>query len=516
MHNKIALKLTLYFAAVLLVFALVVGGSFAHFFREHTLDMKRTELMQRAVRIAEVLSENARWLEQRGGIANTRFIGYINNITMEDVWVVNSERELNLPQRMPHHMGMGMGMHRRMMHQAQQPELPPQENLPPRREITFAQLPEVTRNCVEQAFTGTVSVSEDFNPVREEIMLCAAAPVYDENGIIRAVVLLHYPVQGLQSATWEGVKILLLSCAIALLLVSFLSVLFSWKFTKPLNRMKEVAQKMAEHDYTERCNIKQNDEIGALAATLDELANRLLDADEAGRKLEKLRRSFIANISHELRTPVTVIRGSLEALNDKVVTDKEEVEQYYRQMLNESLFLQRLINDLLDLSRLQNMDFPIEKEIINLCSVVHDAARASKQLGQKKNVQVEVSMDKNVYAINGDYGRLRQMLMIFLDNSIKFSPEGGSVKLRLLGDRLTVTDNGIGVKPEDLPYVFERFYKTRGESNKNGSGLGLAIAREIALRHDIKVSMESVPGEETTVIMVLPPERKDAEDELRM
>ena len=273
---------------------------------------------------------------------------------------------------------------------------------------------------------------------------------------------------------------------------------------------------MAEHDYTERCNIKQNDEIGALAATLDELGSRLLDADEAGRKLEKLRRSFIANISHELRTPVTVIRGSLEALNDKVVTEKEEVEQYYRQMLKESLFLQRLINDLLDLSRLQNTDFPIEKENINLCDVVQDAARASKQLGQKKGVHVDVKLDRNVYLMEGDYGRLRQMLMIFLDNSIKFSHEGGTVELRLLGDRLTVTDHGSGVKQEDLPYVFERFYKTRGEANKNGSGLGLAIAREIALRHNIKVSMESVPDEETAVIMILPPAGEDAENELRM
>ena len=402
MHNKIALKLTLYFAAVLLVFALVVGGSFAHFFRAHTIEMKQTELEQRAVRIAEVLSENARWLESRGGIANTRFIGYINNITMEDVWVVDSARELKLPQRMNHHMG-----HRRRMLQSQMTELPPQPE-PPRRSISFNELPETTKSCVENAFGGKVSVAEDFNPVREEIMLCAAAPVYDENGSISAVVLLHYPVQGLQSATWEGVKILLLSCAIALLLVSFLSVLFSWKFTKPLNRMKAVAQKMSEHDYTERCNIKQKDEIGALADTLDELGNRLLDADEAGRKLEKLRRSFIANISHELRTPVTVIRGSLEALNDKVVTEKDEVEQYYKQMLKESLFLQRLINDLLDLSRLQNTDFPIEKEMINLCDVVQDAARASKQLGQKKDVHVSVKLDKNLYLLEGDYGRLRQ------------------------------------------------------------------------------------------------------------
>ena len=510
MHNKIALKLTLYFAAVLLVFALVVGGSFAHFFRAHTIEMKQTELEQRAVRIAEVLSENARWLESRGGIANTRFIGYINNITMEDVWVVDSARELKLPQRMNHHMG-----HRRRMLQSQMTELPPQPE-PPRRSISFNELPETTKSCVESAFGGKVSVAEDFNPVREEIMLCAAAPVYDENGSISAVVLLHYPVQGLQSATWEGVKILLLSCAIALLLVSFLSVLFSWKFTKPLNRMKAVAQKMAEHDYTERCNIKQKDEIGALADTLDELGSRLLDADEAGRKLEKLRRSFIANISHELRTPVTVIRGSLEALNDKVVTEKDEVEQYYKQMLKESLFLQRLINDLLDLSRLQNTDFPIEKEMINLCDVVQDAARASKQLGQKKDVHISVKLDKNLYLLEGDYGRLRQMLMIFLDNSIKFSQPGGEVELCLRGDRLTVTDHGRGVKQEDLPYVFERFYKTRGEANKNGSGLGLAIAREIALRHDIKVSMESVPDDETTVIMVLPPERKDAENEVRM
>ena len=121
MHNKIALKLTLYFAAVLLVFAVVVGGSFAHFFREHTVDIKSTELKQRAVRIAEVLSENAGWLEKRGGIANTRFISYINNITMEDVWDVNSDRELKLPQRMNHHMGM----HRRMMHADTQAQVPP-------------------------------------------------------------------------------------------------------------------------------------------------------------------------------------------------------------------------------------------------------------------------------------------------------------------------------------------------------------------------------------------------------
>lgn len=138
---------------------------------------------------------------------------------------------------------------------------------------------------------------------------------------------------------------------------------FSWKFTKPLNKMRLVAEKMSEHDYTERCNIDQKDEIGQLAQTLDGLGERLLEADQASKKLEQLRRDFIANISHELRTPVTVIRGSLEALCDRIVTEPQEVEDYHRQMLAETLFLQRLINDLLDLSRLQNTDFRSKRNL---------------------------------------------------------------------------------------------------------------------------------------------------------
>ena len=103
-------------------------------------------------------------------------------------------------------------------------------------------------------------------------------------------------------------------------------------------------------------------------------------------------------------------------------------------MYKESLFLQRLINDLLDLSRLQNTDFPIEKSPLNLVDVIHDAVRSGRQLGADKKLQITCSADKDIYMLNGDYGRLRQMLMIFLHNSIKFSPEGSEIKLELVGN----------------------------------------------------------------------------------
>ena len=171
-------------------------------------------------------------------------------------------------------------------------------------------------------------------------MLTVGRPIYDSKGQVKAVLLLHSPVAGLQDAIWSGLRILLISLLVAMALGMLLSVVLSWRFTGTIEKMKKIAERLAERDYSARTNIKQNDEIGELARTLDILAERLELADAESQKLEKLRREFIANISHELRTPVTVIRGSLEALRDGVVTEKADVEEFHEQMYKESLFLQ--------------------------------------------------------------------------------------------------------------------------------------------------------------------------------
>jgi signal transduction histidine kinase len=170
--------------------------------------------------------------------------------------------------------------------------------------------------------------------------------------------------------------------------------------------------------------------------------------------------------------------------------------------------LQRLINDLLDLSRLQNMDFPIEKEPLNLCDVVQDAVRSSRRLGLEKDININLSSDTDLYVLNGDYGRLRQMLLVFLHNSIKFSNEGGKVEVVLEKDKLFIKDYGCGIKAEDIPHAFDRFYKARNEKNKSGSGLGLAIAKQIALRHDMSLELESEQGVYTKITVNLPPKEK--------
>lgn len=514
MKNKIALKLTLYFSAVLVVFGLIIGGVFYQFFKEHTVDIKKQEMRVRAEKIADVLSDNMSRMEQRhgAGIANSKFITYLDNVTQEFVWVVDSERNLTVNKERMRRAYKPKSHHSSFFGIGDMPE-PPRFSGPPKTpKEAYDRMPPQVKEKVERCFQGKSFVLEEYNPMLDGIMLTVGQPVYGDNGQIKAVLLLHSPVEGLREAVWEGLRILFVSLLVAAVLGMLLAVLFSWRFTKPLNIMKNIAERLAERDYSARSNISQQDEIGELARTLDELAGRLQLADEESQKLEKLRREFIANISHELRTPVTVIRGSLEALRDGVVTEQEDVQEFHEQMYKESLFLQRLINDLLDLSRLQNTDFPIEKAPLNMVDVIHDAVRSSRQLGAEKRLQITSSVDEDCYMLNGDYGRLRQMLMVFLHNSIKFSPEGSELRLELEGNRLRIIDHGCGIKPEDVPHAFDRFYKARNEHNKSGSGLGLAIAKQIAQRHDMELELTSKVGEGTTITVVLPPKMKQEQE----
>lgn len=498
--NKIAVKLALYFAAVLLTFSLIMGGLFYQYFKQHNVEVTKKEMDLRATKIAEVISDDFEFLHSRYGdrISQSRFINTLDKAMQEIVWVVDSEHNLNLNMDVVRKFQARSGKHHERLHRF----------VPKNPRDAYEKLPKHIKENVERAFKGERFILEDYNPVLEDTMLTVGAPVYDKKGVVKAVVMLHSPVQGTKDAVWAGLRILFYSMLAALVLVSVLSIVLSWRFTKPLNIMKETAMRLADKDYKARCDIEQNDEIGELARTLDILSERLQLADEESQKLEKLRREFIANISHELRTPVTVIRGSLEALRDGVITEPDEVQEYHEQMLAESVFLQRLINDLLDLSRLQNMDFPIEKEPLNLCDVVQDAVRSSRRLGLEKNITFDLSLDTDLYVLNGDYGRLRQMLLVFLHNSIKFSNEGGKIDVALQANKLIIKDYGCGIKAEDIPHAFDRFYKARNEKNKSGSGLGLAIAKQIALRHDMTLALDSELGSYTIITVNLPPKEK--------
>ena len=325
----------------------------------------------------------------------------------------------------------------------------------------YTDLPQNAGKIIDEVYLNKTVFSDEFSSLLSELTLTVGVPIKDSTGGIVGCVLLHSPVHGVTEAWGQGVLILLVSIILALAVSYVLSLWLSKRFTDPI--------------------------------TAKEAADAL--------RLEQIRRDFVANVSHELRTPVTVLRGSLEALCEKVVTDPIKVENYHSQMLNETRFLERLVGDLLDLSRLQNMDFMIEKTQISLCDVIADVVRSAERLAEIKGVHITVSHLGTGCQMTGDYGRLRQMFMIILDNAIKFSPDNGDVELSLYDTQVTIRDTGPGVEPQHLPFLFDRFYKARTEDNKTGTGLGLAIAKQIADRHEIRLTAQN--AENSGAIFIL-------------
>ena len=526
MKHELTRRLVLYFSVTLLVFAMLIGSLFYVLFERYTAELHIEDLRQRAVSIAATMSampDYAAWQQRRaqqsagesrpepehrgsmhgmmhgnhsgnmdGGDrcryqANTinenseaatgssfaSYLRLLNDIAQSEVWIVDEK--------------------------ARTIDLYGQETA-----SAYQELPDGAEQLIETVFGNEAGVSQEFSPLLGTPSITVGAPIHDKNGQVIAALLLHRTLQDMEKAERGGFLLLAACLAAAFLLSIILSLLLARRFIRPLQRMEQTAAALAEGRYETRTGVKQQDEIGSLAASLDVLAARLAAAAQESARLDQMRRDFITSVSHELRTPITVLRGSLEALDAGLVTGEKEQQEYRQQMMATTLHMQRLVNDLLELSRLQNPDFSIEKAPMNLSDALHDAVHALRRLAEPESIRITLPEPLPPLACFGDYGRLRQLFMVILDNAVKFSPAGAAIEvtLQITGRhwRITIHDHGCGIAADELPHIFDRFRRTKAAANPNGTGLGLAIAREIAGRHAIQLHAESVPGQGTSFI----------------
>ena len=248
------------------------------------------------------------------------------------------------------------------------------------------------------------------------------------------------------------------------------------------------------------------DEIGSIAGAVG-----LFSDITQSERLEKTRRDYVSNVSHELRTPLTAMRALIEPLKEGMVTEEADRQRYYGIILREILRLSRLINDQLELSRLQSGTLAIQKSVIALDDVVYDVCDRYHGIAAEHGLELKVETDFSqcppVYA-NAD--RVEQLLIILVDNAIKYT-EQGFVSVRADWDDarvvIHVKDTGIGIEEQDLPYVFDRFYKVDKAHSGKGSGLGLSIAKELQQRmgEDIWASSEKGAGTEFSFTIHRPP-----------
>jgi two-component system OmpR family sensor kinase len=270
--------------------------------------------------------------------------------------------------------------------------------------------------------------------------------------------------------------------------------------TAPLGRLTRAAHAVAGGDLSQRVQIRSSDEISDLGAAFNTMASNL----ERG---EQIRREMTADIAHELRTPLSVIQGNLEAMLDGVYPPDAE---HIQPALDQAQLLTRLVEDLRTLALAEAGQLALSRQPTDVAGLVKRVAASFEAKAADKRVTLSVNAPPNLPQVRADGQRIAQVLTNLLGNALRYTPDGGRVDIRLQAEppfiRIGVKDTGSGISPEDLPHVFDRFYRADKSRSREGggSGLGLAIARSIVEAHGGRIWAESEIGKGTTISFTLP------------
>jgi two-component system sensor histidine kinase BaeS len=281
---------------------------------------------------------------------------------------------------------------------------------------------------------------------------------------------------------------LLIAGVAALFAALILSLFFIRGVTEPVQAMSEAAQRIAAGHYDERVPVRGSDELSQLAGRFNQMAGKL-------EEVESMRRLLIADVSHELRTPLTAIQGSMEGLMDGILPAADET---YQEIHAEARRLNRLVDDLQELSRVEAGAYELHLEVIDVAPMIQTVTKRFGPRAVSKNITLRSELAPDLPKVRGDGDRLVQVLSNLVGKALQYTPEGGRVTIsaRPVGRevQVAVQDTGVGIGTEHLAHVFDRFYrvdKSRSRQAGGGSGIGLTIARALVEAHGGRLWVES-------------------------
>lgn len=302
-----------------------------------------------------------------------------------------------------------------------------------------------------------------------------------QNGLVLGAVFMQTPAQVIEAGVSDLVLPVIGVAAAACLLAGLVLFFILRGMLQPLARLTDAARAMAAGDFAVRVpETRSPKEVQALSAAFNSMAGELSEVEDS-------RREFVANVSHELRSPITAISGYIEGMRDGVIPP-EQYDKYLTIVSDESKRLSHLIGELLALSRLERDDAALTCTDFDICDLMERVFLRRTGDLEKRGMDIDCDFDPEPCLVHADMARIDQVLVNLLDNAIKFTPDGGKISLRVRTDHglctVTVADNGVGVLPEDRNRVFERFFTAdRAHTSGKGTGLGLSICQRILEMH---------------------------------
>ena len=336
---------------------------------------------------------------------------------------------------------------------------------------------------------------------KEGRIVTIGVPWYYGDYEVVGAVLLHIPTASLKVGLGSVARQILPPALLALALGTILAFFLARSQIRPLREMSSAVQEFTKGDLTRRVDIHCGGELEELGDSINRMAGELS-------RLEDSRRSFVANVSHELRSPITCMRGYVQAMQDGVI-DAGDMPRYLQIVLDETDRLTALVNDLLDLSRLESGKFPLTLAPFDANELMRRNLVNFEPRIDAKGIAVSVELAEGPLTVLADANRINQVVSNIIDNAVKFMDgEGSRLTVRTAREgknvRFTIANNGPRIAENDLPYIFERFYKAdKAHTSGGGTGLGLSICQRIMQQHGSKIEVRS-DDSETAFEFVLP------------
>lgn len=298
------------------------------------------------------------------------------------------------------------------------------------------------------------------------------------------------------------------SIVIILLVATLVGLLFIWFITKKLNIIVMGIRQFQSGNFTSRISVKNNDELDTIALVFNEMADTIEKNIKELKETDEFRSELIGNISHDLRTPVASVQGYAETLILKHDNITPEEQLTYLEIIYSSCErLKKLVSELFELSKLQTNQIKLNREPFSIAELISDIANKYRLISQKKGVSINAFIPKDIPMVEADIILIDRVLQNLIDNAIKFSREGDYINIeikQIATDQITISiaDTGEGILPDELPYIFERYYK--GKKYSDSTGLGLAIVKKIIDLHETGIQVVSQQGKGTLFTFQLP------------
>ena len=344
---------------------------------------------------------------------------------------------------------------------------------------------------------------------KENYMIIGCA--VERDGRVTGAVFATASLAALNSYRVEILHMFLWAAIAAFAIAFFAAWGFSFRMVQPLRKMAAAARSFGEGDFSVRVDESSQDEIGELAVAFNAMATSLADSECANR-------SFIANVSHELKTPMTTISGFIDGILDGTIPPDQE-KKYLRIVSSETKRLSRLVRTMLDLSRIDNGELHLRMRRFDLTNTMLNALLSFEQRIEEKNLQILGLENAESLYVDGDPDMIHQVLYNLIENAVKFTPDGGYIALKMEKQPgktyMAIRNSGPGIAPDEVEMVFDRFYKTDRSRNKDktGMGLGLYIVRTIIRQHGGEITASSIPGDYTEFSFFLPDKQEEKKAE---